>query len=817
MTRHLIPAGHEFQKVLHDFNRLKNGQELFDREIETEIDSAADNNERFDILQRYREYVLPNYDDLRGVYEEVRTILVKAVELARATAETPVQTPFGQYRGKTTAEVVDEAMACFRYILYIDPELNFAVLSTLYLSATSDEERKHIADQVEALVSYNVSVWRQVGPQIQQQLTAHLLRKTDQELLAIFPLVTEVCAKSLEVEITGTSWNWNSVTFLRGQVAATDSLKEARSNAISVLKRLYIRSETEDHKNRIINALNRATRLPGQANADLRAIVLEDSIDIVAFYLDVVPDDILEIRERVENDLWWMFRRVGKRVGEDSRLSEIGERLRLDILAFRDKLNADEEFVRYKTLVGFKSVFPDAWIDEDFGYEKQRDYRKRKIADYVDSINEKNAFEWYRFVVRCAQTESNDLATFPAFTDFLQLAGEKRPFLFSERLDELDERLARFLPAMLLGLARSTDEEKALSIVDVWLDNNIHLEKITRFLAVKIDFDGDRLAKALNVGVRHRNLRAVLDILETALKRFDADKIRTKALFVEAIQFFSETEDARWVDEAWVYLEKDGLLGELDAQEVEVVLGSLVFRSTIDYHDEELLKIFAAATPDKVIKLFGRRLSREEELRGDQSETEETVENRYEPIPFSFGDLKDALKTYPRLILEEAAGWYARTSELFSYRGGRFVSNVFDEIDEETEKEFLRFIEPGNLNEIDMILAVLRNYEGETFLHGICRQIVIVLPEDDRERRVEVEVILQSTGVVSGEFGFAEAYQRKKTEIDSWLSDENQKVRAFASEYVWSLDRQIAADRRRGEQNIALRKLDYDPDDEDKD
>lgn len=112
---------------------------------------------------------------------------------------------------------------------------------------------------------------------------------------------------------------------------------------------------------------------------------------------------------------------------------------------------------------------------------------------------------------------------------------------------------------------------------------------------------------------------------------------------------------------------------------------------------------------------------------------------------------------------------------------------MFDEIDEGIEKEFLRFVEPGNLDGIDMILAILRNYEGETFLHRICRQIVSVLPEDDRDRRVEVEIILQSTGVVSGHFGFAEAYLRKKIEIEPWLFDENQKVRAFALDYVRSL------------------------------
>lgn len=742
---------------------------------------------------------------------------MKAVDLARTTAETSVETPFGHYRGKTVAELVEEAMACFRHILYVDPELNFDTLSTLYRSATSDEERKHIVSQVEALASYSVQVWRQVGPRIQQQLTEHLRRKTDQELAAIFPLATEVCAKSLETEITGTSWNWNSVTIQRGQVAPSGSLRETRRNAITVLRRLYAFSETEDQKSRIISALNQGTRPATNADANLRAIVLEDSLDIVGFYLDVVPGDMFEIRERVEHDLWLMFRWTPKRVDGDSKLSEIGERLRQEILVFRDKLNTDEEFVRYKTLVGFNSVFPGAWTNEKFGYEQQKEYRKNKIIVFVRSINKKKMKSWYDFVVRCAKTESNDLATFPSFVDFLKLAGEKKPFLFYTRLNDLDEHLSRFLPAILLGLANSKNKSETLATIDAWLEKNLHLAKITRFLAAKPDFDGDRAERALKVAIQHRNSRSVLDILEIALRRFGADKVRAKFLFAEAVEFFSETKDARWLDEAWIYFQKDGLISELDEYTVESLLKNLVFRPEINYHDEELLKIFAATAPDKVIDLIGRRLLHEEQIRRDRSETDDVDEERYEPIPFSFGDLKDALKPYPRLILDKAAGWYARTSELFSYRGGRFVSNVFDEIDEETEKEFLRFIEPGNLNEIDMILAVLRNYEGETFLHRICRQIVIVLPEDDRDRRVEVEVILQSTGVVSGEFGFAEAYQRKKAEIDSWLSDENQKVRAFALEYVRSLDRQIAADRRRGEQNIALRKLDYDPDDEDKD
>ena len=70
----------------------------------------------------------------------------------------------------------------------------------------------------------------------------------------------------------------------------------------------------------------------------------------------------------------------------------------------------------------------------------------------------------------------------------------------------------------------------------------------------------------------------------------------------------------------------------------------------------------------------------------------------------------------------------------------------------------------------------------------------------------EVAVALETTGVVSGEFGMAEAYERKRQEVLDWLSDTNDKVKAFAKRYVADLEQMRDAQTRRAEQDIALRK-----------
>ncbi len=63
--------------------------------------------------------------------------------------------------------------------------------------------------------------------------------------------------------------------------------------------------------------------------------------------------------------------------------------------------------------------------------------------------------------------------------------------------------------------------------------------------------------------------------------------------------------------------------------------------------------------------------------------------------------------------------------------------------------------------------------------------------------------------VVMGEFGFAEAYERKIEEIKPWLNDENEKVRNFAADYVTRLKNTAKSERRRAEEDIELRKHAY--------
>jgi hypothetical protein len=106
------------------------------------------------------------------------------------------------------------------------------------------------------------------------------------------------------------------------------------------------------------------------------------------------------------------------------------------------------------------------------------------------------------------------------------------------------------------------------------------------------------------------------------------------------------------------------------------------------------------------------------------------------------------------------------------------------------------------------VVTVLRDYWGQTFLHETCKDVVEALPAGDILLD-EVEIALENTGVTTGEFGHVQALQQKKEEIEGWLVDNREKVRVFSERVVRSLDRQIAADQRRAEEDVELRKRMY--------
>ncbi|MEO5863477.1 MAG: hypothetical protein ABIQ79_00355, partial [Nitrospiraceae bacterium] len=179
-------------------------------------------------------------------------------------------------------------------------------------------------------------------------------------------------------------------------------------------------------------------------------------------------------------------------------------------------------------------------------------------------------------------------------------------------------------------------------------------------------------------------------------------------------------------------------------------------------------------------------------------------EEQFEAVPFEFQELEKALSKDPQLAISKGLLWFAQNREQFRFQGGSLLSRAIPNCTPEFAAALAELVKAGGDTEADFSLAVLQNYPGETSTYGVLKEIVSRFPLDDRKMS-GVQISIDSTGVVSADFGLADAWRVKKESLRHWLTDERQAVKAFAEKHIAELDRMIAAEWRRVEAEREMR------------
>ncbi len=184
--------------------------------------------------------------------------------------------------------------------------------------------------------------------------------------------------------------------------------------------------------------------------------------------------------------------------------------------------------------------------------------------------------------------------------------------------------------------------------------------------------------------------------------------------------------------------------------------------------------------------------------------SEDGDEEQLEAEPFEFQELEKALSKDPQLAISKGLLWFAQNREQFRFRGGSLLSRAHPNCTPEFAVALAELVKAGGDTEADFSLAVLQNYLGETSTYVVLKEIVSRFPHDDCKMS-GVRISIDSTGVVSGEFGLADAWRVKQESLRHWLTDERQAVEAFAEKHIVELDRMIASERRRVETERDMR------------
>ena len=466
----------------------------------------------------------------------------------------------------------------------------------------------------------------------------------------------------------------------------------------------------------------------------------------------------------------------------------------------RDAVNANAEFVRYKTLVGFESVFAFHWKDDSLGRKKAENHRRECVSQYVNEISEENEEEWHRIIERSAATKSNDLATFPIFGDFLVALAKAKPAIAERILERANDDVLNFLAAFLNGFFESGDREIYEKNIELSLARGTHLSRIARHWRMCKPNHPAFIDRVLGLAIAGGDDRAVIECVALSVASQGSEaQPALETFFVPALRYLTARNNAGWVHEAWFLREMEAFFAEVPAPMAELVLANLEIVPKIDAHIERILSCIAEPHSDMVWAYFGRRLDhkRGENQKGD-----------YEAVPYGLHGVDKKLSRNPQMAVAIVRSWYRPDDILFEFGGAQLLSAVFPAFPPAFAQILSEMAACGSDDDIGFVFAVLRKYQGQPATHAVVKELVVRLPADD-PRLMKVEISLQNTGVVSGEFGFVEAYTAKKKAIASWLDDERPRVIEFAEQYMKKLDRMAATEQRRAEQRSELRRREF--------
>ena len=527
MRNHLIPAGHEFSKVLHDFDRLRQGRELFDRDALVEIAEAVDNDQRLDRIERFANHVLPNYDDVQAVWPEVRATLLKAVETARVTEPGEIDTGFGVMPGATSDRVEAKVADIFKDLRYLEIEQTLDDALALYASALTNVARDQWLKVLKAVSEHNIQVWQTYGPAVQLRLVEHLAKLEPERRNTLRTPLLTVLGNALKTSASGAfAVSHDQVSLQEAALPTSETLGRLRAEALRVLTELFSAANDDVDRGAIVSIFSSATRPPHNVHYSdgAHAALVRDAVEVVGFYSRALDGLSFELKQQIEHELvllHYRYRALPEANGAAVR-SEVPTLLAA-IVAFKDALNADPEFVIYKTLVGFRSVFPEAWTASPFDPTRDRAHRAAMIATYVEEVEARTLPTWLERIKRCAATKSRDGATFPMFSDFLTRLGEAKPRLVLSIMGGVDYPLARWIPAMLQGLVKAGRRDEIDAQLDVWLAETRFISEVLRYLRFDAGATPARLRSAFAVAQAVADLPALSDAASAAVSRRLAD------------------------------------------------------------------------------------------------------------------------------------------------------------------------------------------------------------------------------------------------------------------------------------------------------
>jgi len=341
----------------------------------------------------------------------------------------------------------------------------------------------------------------------------------------------------------------------------------------------------------------------------------------------------------------------------------------------------------------------------------------------------------------------------------------------------------------------------AKELISKWVNEGKHLSECALVFNYVGEIEKTLINEIFKKAKEIKNKDAQNDIfnniIRSIVKNYPKHK-NTKNLFINTIEELTKNENWNWIFNEW--RGRDLILKALIKKDIDIVLKNLLLVPDIKYSVEEILTPIAEKYPKKIISFFYKRFLVKKNKKH---------EDYYDAIPYSLHEVNKPLNENAEIIIPEILKWFNKKDYSLYWEGIPLIQAIFPTFDKVLEKELIKLIKSKNNKKVTIVLNILQAYEGEDFLHNVCKELIKEYPKNEDYRK-EIFIVLSQMGGVSGEYGFVKGLKKKKEEIQSWKKDKNKVIQVFVKRYEAFLDKRILYEKKQADEVIELRKRRFD-------
>jgi ppGpp synthetase/RelA/SpoT-type nucleotidyltranferase len=772
MQNHILQASYSFEFIYKQFEKLKQGKTAFDIQFLEGMTRSSSNNELYEQLSLLHQFI-QEFGDKTPKNLDIITVVDGALQKAKSNTPEPIKTALGEFEGKNYADIAEVCLDILDELKYFYIEKIFELLVRLSSDSHPNVKEKSI-EVLSKLASYNMYVLQKIGYYPQLFVLDKIERWDDVKTNDQFNAVMEIASQLLRSSLEGTSMSdYKTFTLHYGPLPVNDDLKDIRTRTINLLKRLYRKLREITQRIRILQALQEASQTPRQGNYgdDILQMIVENTNLLIEFYDEILPTAENEIIKDIEEQSHFFAQR--------------GLNDKVNSLLF--KISSNKEYEIYRILVGYDYKF-----SSELDVEETEKLRKDKLQKLVDSITSPSFEEWQKRILSIIKNYPVSWRELQYFNMFLFGIGKQKTEFALMLIEQNEKELEPFLIHLIAGLWKGLSSEDAKKILNKWIAEGKYLSVCASIFEYIEEVDVSLLKKIYNKAIKTDDENVLCRIISSIAQNYPKYK-NLKSIFLGVIKKLTELEKFQWINRT--YFRKPSILDSLTEKEFDVVFDNMVYAPHIDYHAETILSPVAEKYPKKLIQFFKKRVS----ARVQKQEGE-----RYDAIPLSLHIINKQLKKHANVVVPAIVGWFSEKNCLFQREASHFLQAIFPTFDKALESEMINLVKKGGDKNVKIIISILRAYKGEIFLHGVCKEFIKRYHSDNYMK--EMFIILSQTGVVSGEYGYVEAYKAKRQEIQDWKKDKNKTILSFVKKYETYLDSRIAYEQKRADEDIEMRK-----------